>query len=481
MSAALATATAPLRAAVYVRISEDTTDNGSAVERQTEDAREHVARRGWTVARSHTYCDNDLSANGKVDRPRFRAMVQAVWRGEIDVIVAWTQDRLLRNDRDKIALIEAVQARGVTVSYVRGGDLDPNTPLGEYIFDNLAAQAKLEIKMKGDRQRRAARQRRERGEMNTATRLPFGYAKVTNDKGKVTFRLVPKEADALKWAAEQMLSKGGTLREVARKFDELGLKPRQGERWHPTTISRILTNPRYCGLSIYRESEDADPVEYPGQWPAVFEVDVWRDLCRKLGDSSRRTARGIETLGGGTFLCQCGATVVGCRTRTGSLGYRCTRTGGGHVVRGHRELIDQTVTSLVLGRLAMPDAVELLRADESEGPEVARMRARATLLRERLVALGKQMSDPDVPLAMTKISIKDTTTELAELEERLAELTTPSPLRDLIGAPDITKAWESLGIDRRKDVIDTLVTVTLVSPGRGPRPFDPETVKITFR
>ena len=43
-------------------------------------------------------------------------------------------------------------------------------------------------------------------------------------------------------------------------------------------------------------------------------------------------------------------------------------------------------------------------------------------------------------------------------------------------------SWADLDISRKRAVIKTLMSVTLYSPGRGARrPFDPATVKVTWR
>ena len=56
------------RAAIYLRISLDTTGEGLAVERQREDCEKIAAARGWTVV--ETYIDNSISASKRnVRRP----------------------------------------------------------------------------------------------------------------------------------------------------------------------------------------------------------------------------------------------------------------------------------------------------------------------------------------------------------------------------------------------------------------------------
>ncbi len=55
-----------------------------------------------------------------------------------------------------------------------------------------------------------------------------------------------------------------------------------------------------------------------------------------------------------------------------------------------------------------------------------------------------------------------------------------SVLGDLVTAYDVKAVWHDIGLDRRRAVIDALMTVTLLSPGRGARTFRPETVHIEW-
>jgi site-specific DNA recombinase len=252
------------------------------------------------------------------------------------------------------------------------------------------------------------------------------------------------------------------------------VKPPAADRWWPTTVARILSNEFYAAVNVYGGRE------YPGDWEAPLDVDTWRAVKDLLGRQDRVKARGVKTLLGGIATCPCGLPMFGARLN-GRDGYRCRGEGGGHVQRGDRAQVDHFVAELVIARLAMPDAVDLIKTDD--GPDVEELRSRARALRARIDELAADLADPDIPSAITKDAIRAAKKKLAEVEAELAETATSSPLSAVVGADDVRAAWERLDIDRQREVVRTLVRVRLhpVGRGRAAMVFDPETIKIEWR
>jgi len=159
------------KAAIYMRISDDKAGDELGVKRQREDAEKLCSTRGWIAT---PYEDNDQSAKVADKRPAFRQLLADVESGEIGAVVAWSLDRLARNARDRLALVEACQRHGVVIALVQGSDMDPTTASGRMVIGVLGEVAQMEIELKGERQIRAARQRAESGKAWTPVRW-FGY------------------------------------------------------------------------------------------------------------------------------------------------------------------------------------------------------------------------------------------------------------------------------------------------------------------
>ena len=135
-----------MRAAIYCRISRDHEGAGLGVERQREDCEALADRLG--VTERALFTDNDLSAYSKVCRPGYGAMLAAVARGEIDVILAWHTDRLHRSTRELDDFVDVLKPRDVYVHTVKAGLLDLTTPAGKMTAKILGAVAEQESEHK---------------------------------------------------------------------------------------------------------------------------------------------------------------------------------------------------------------------------------------------------------------------------------------------------------------------------------------------
>lgn len=124
-----------MRAAIYARVS--TVDQEP--ENQLQELRRYVQARGWTAAE---YVDRGVSG-AKDKRPALDVLVAQAKRRQFDVVVCWRLDRLGRNLRHLITLLDDLQALGVAfVSLAEG--IDATTPAGKLQMHILGAIAEFE-------------------------------------------------------------------------------------------------------------------------------------------------------------------------------------------------------------------------------------------------------------------------------------------------------------------------------------------------
>lgn len=400
-------------------------------------------------------------------------MLEAVDTGKVQVVIAWSLDRLQRNRRDEVRLYELCQKHGAKLSLVNGTELDFQTAAGRFVADSLGSVARLEIEMKSDRQKRAQVQAAQAGK-RVGGRRPFGY-----DSDGMTLR--QDEAQAIKSGFAAVLA-GVPLAEVARTWNAQGFttgqkrhkEPHRGEPspWHAYSVRMVLRNPRYMGQRAYNGE-----IVAAAAWPAIVDESTWRAVDAMLNHAaSKSTPTSARHLLSGLALCGvCGATVhAGGAARRGVRAYRCGSSTG-HFAR-MAEPVEAFVSETVVNILSRPDARNLLHAEDR--PDTDALRLDAIGLRERLDGLAVDFADGILTTSQIRTATERLRARLSDIEGQLADAGRVDKLGPLIGAPDVRAAWDALSVSRQRAVIDLLMTVTILPPGRGTRNFNPDTVRM---
>src|SRR6202521_774013 len=124
-----------MRSAIYARVS--TFDQEP--ENQLAEIRRYVAARGWTAVE---YVDRGISG-AKDRRPALDQLLTDARRRRFDVLVCWRLDRLGRNLRHLVTVVEELQALGIAFVSLNEG-IDATTPAGKLQMHILAAIAEFE-------------------------------------------------------------------------------------------------------------------------------------------------------------------------------------------------------------------------------------------------------------------------------------------------------------------------------------------------
>ena len=162
-----------MKAAIYARVS--TLDQEP--ENQLAEHRRYVRARSWPAAEEYV----DKGVSGSTDRrPALDRLVRDATRRGFDVLVVWRLDRLGRNLRHLVALLDELQPVGV--SFVSLGEgIDCTTPAGTLMLHVLATLAEFERARCVERvQAGLARAKRQGKTLGRPQRIiaPFALAKV---------------------------------------------------------------------------------------------------------------------------------------------------------------------------------------------------------------------------------------------------------------------------------------------------------------
>jgi DNA invertase Pin-like site-specific DNA recombinase len=125
-----------MRVAIYIRVS--TADQHTT--NQRHELERYAAARGWTV--TQTYDDHGISG-AKETRPALDRLTADARRRTFDAVLCWKLDRLGRNLRHLLFVIDEWTALGVAfVSLAEG--IDATTPAGRLQLHILGAIAQFE-------------------------------------------------------------------------------------------------------------------------------------------------------------------------------------------------------------------------------------------------------------------------------------------------------------------------------------------------
>lgn len=458
------------KAIIYVRQSQDRRGDELGVARQRDSCVRLCEQRGWTIL--DTIVDNDVSASSRKPRPGFQRILRMVDAREIDVVVVHHVDRLVRKLVDLEDVIERCDKSGVLVG-IASGDLDLSTDSGRLVGRILTSVARGEMERKGARQRDANAQAAAAGR-RVGGRRPFGY----RQNGKT---IIPREAEAIRDAYTAVLA-GASLAGIARDWNSRGLHSGQGAwkesrrgqptQWTGGTLHRLLLNPRYAGFRSHN-----GVVVGKAEWEPLVSEETWRATVALLSDPARRrTPRGGRRLLTNIARCGvCGLTVHAGGAGHGKPVYRCKSMR--HINR-LAEPVDEWIGMLVVARLSRPDAAELLVDDDR--PDVAGLRRQAQGIRVRLDTLGVEFADGELTPSQLRTITARLRARLDEIEGQMADAGKVDVLGPLVTAEDVQRAWDDLGLEQRRVIVDSLMTVTLLRVGRGTRSFRPETVRVRW-
>lgn len=447
---------AKLPAAIYLRISLDKAADALGVARQDEECRDLAAYRRLNVAKIIT--DNDKSAKVAGKRDGFTELLRDIESGAIRVVVAWNFDRLLRNDREKLQLLELGQKMGITIILARGPELDLSTATGRMIAGVLADLAKWEIELKAERHGSANLQKAKAGKPH-ASRRPFGY-----EMGYAAIR--PAEAVVYQQMVRRIIA-GHSCQDIAKWLNANGHVTTQGKHWYPVTVRNMLVSPRYLAVREYQG------VQYPGAWqPLITRADyelVQFELTKR-GKYQGAPLHARKYILTGKLLCgRCENKLTGMRQKDRPTvptrrTYACRPSSAGLFpgchLRRNADALDAFVRDTVIYMFDTPELAVLLhggRPDDEELQDLIAQRENQAKRKDSLVNdYSTGLLDAD-EFALAKQSAR---LELERLDHEIERRTALSSAHRMIDAgQSLRAAWDANGTDWRRRL------VSLAHPG----------------
>jgi DNA invertase Pin-like site-specific DNA recombinase len=452
-----------MRAAMYLRISEDRTGDQLGVVRQRQDCQELCRSKGWTAVE---YVDNDISATSSKPRPAYEQMLTDIRDGHLGAVVAWDLDRLHRRPIELEYFMALADERHLGLATV-SGDVDLSTAQGRLVARLKGSVAAHEGEHRKARQLRAARQRADQGVPNWSQ--AFGYLGDSH-------QLDPQTAPLVKQAYADILA-GASLNDICRQWNNAGAVTVTGRPWVATALSKFLRKPRNAGLRAYKAE-----IVGKGTWPPLVDEMVWRAAQAVLDAPGRAPGRKAvrRHLLTGVALCgKCRNTLSGSYRTDGRIVYVCKQCHGVSILA---ENVEPLVYGIVGGRLAMPDADDLLKAEQHDTAEAEKLRTQRAALLAELDNIGVERADGLLTGKQAKIATDRITEKLAAIEARQQDQDRLRVLDGIpLGKPAAAAAVKKLSPDRFRAVADLLMTITVAPVGKSGKVFNPERVQVDWK
>ena len=221
------------RAAVgYARVSrEEQAREGVSLDAQRTRIQAYAAAKGLSLA--EIYSDDGISGKD-LERPALEALLTRCAAGRAKHVIVWKLDRLTRNTRHLLNLVEDLfLARQIELHSV-SESLDTATPHGRFVLTLFGGLAQMERELIAERTREALAWKRNNG-MPTS-HPPLGFRSVGKRE-----RMKP-EARELKTVRRilRLWQSGKSYRAIAADLNNRAVETKRGRCWHHTTVAKVV-------------------------------------------------------------------------------------------------------------------------------------------------------------------------------------------------------------------------------------------------
>src|SRR6201993_575797 len=237
-------------AAIYARVSSQQQREENTIASQTASLIEFAQRHDLEVPKEWVVEDEGYSG-ATLERPGLEHVRDLAAEGQIQVVLAYSPDRLSRKYAYQILLIEEFARHGVETLFVK-------SPQGDSAEDQLLVQfqgmiAEYERAQILERSRRGKRHRAHSGEVSVMSGAPYGYRYIRKtDEAPAAYIVHEAEARIVRRMYEMYTVEGLSIGEITRRLNAEGIPTRKASaRWERSVVWAVLRNPAYRGTACF--------------------------------------------------------------------------------------------------------------------------------------------------------------------------------------------------------------------------------------
>jgi len=405
------------------------------------------------------YTDAGYSGSN-MERPELQRLIADIKKGRIERVIVYKLDRLSRNLRDTMYLIEDVFLPNNIAFVSLTENLDTSTPLGRAMIAILSAFAQLERENIKERMQMGNIQRVKNGYWKGGGCVPLGY-----DYDKQRGYLVKNEFSKKIEQMYELYIIGYSTRDIARM---LGIK-------HDTQVRDCLMRKTYTGLFEYAGNT------YESKNEPIITLETYQkamDLMQERSKSRTVKEESIHLLTGLLHCGKCGARMrYKNNGRSGFRGIMCQSKAKGHdhMVKdpncsnpsiAWRKVEQLVIDDLFLVKTQTTKATETESIKESVLDILDKQYNETNRQLKKLYLLYASSSD-DVLLE----AIEDTKKKITSLQEQITIEQERNKMTQQITnytkqLETIKDAWEHMADKERRDIMRAFINRIVLTDGK---------------
>ena len=236
-----------LRVAAYCRVSTRAAEQQSSLMTQERYYENHIKQNpNWVFIDVYSDIGSGTRIKG---RSRFKSLLSACKRGQIDMILTKSAHRFARNTVDALKTIRMLRRRNIDI-YFEQENIHSLYESSEFMLTLICARAQEESFSKSEDIKWGLRKSFKNPDSKYYHRICYGY---THDQdGKLV--IYEEQAEIVRLIYD-MDASGASLARISAQLEDMGvLSPKGKKVWRKETLRKILRNEKYTGSVVLQKT-----------------------------------------------------------------------------------------------------------------------------------------------------------------------------------------------------------------------------------
>lgn len=240
-----------MRVAIYARVSTEKQEKQETIKSQLDALRSYAVEKKFVVTKE--YIDEGYSGE-LLDRPGLDSLRDDARNKMFDAVLAHSPDRLSRKFIYLGLVDEEFKKLSIKIIFLNRPD-SKETPEENLLTGIQGLIAEYEKAKILERTRRGRLHKVKNGIL-VGSIPPYGYRYVRGDKDKNIpghYEIETQEAESVRMIFDLFVNRKISIRAIARELTRKGVPPREGFKWHTSSLHRIIRNETYTGITYWNK------------------------------------------------------------------------------------------------------------------------------------------------------------------------------------------------------------------------------------